>query len=141
MEDQWVYLDTNFLIDLVDTLSPGWKPSNDKTSRNKLAVARVFFYGRRPRCDWFPVVGSEGRRELETKSGDWTAGYFLDVDMASDSKSLEPRWEVLRNEYQSSGLKEADARHLAAAVVRPWVHFLITSDEDFRRKAGRIKIA
>lgn len=139
--DIWVYLDTNVIITLVEALSGDWRPPPppiSRSERQRLASARIFFYGYRDRWSrWYLVTSSEARRELiRSESTRWLDGLFLEVDRTADV--FEDH--VLAAEcgrFRAAGAKEIDAAHLAQAAIRPWVGFFITDDDKLRKAAAR----
>ena len=136
----WVYLDTNVLIDLAEVFS-GWRPPPGeltKTDRQKVAAARIRFYGYRDRCGWFLVVSGDGRAELMGRGApDWTLSVFLDMDEVSDS--LPPTVVAGRaSELERGGIESVDARHLARAELTPWIRIFVTNDKKLVRKGRAI---
>ena len=136
----WVYLDTNVLIDLADVFN-GWRPppEPDNSDRQRIAAARIFFYGYQGRSDWYPVVSAEGRRELTACGApDWTLPMFLDVDETSDAPSPDVTAERAA-QFRSTipSLKEPDSLHLARADLRPWIGYFVSNDRKLRNAAGR----
>ena len=72
-----VYLGTNMVIDLSEVFI-GWRPPSDsgKTAKQKVAAARLFFYGVHER-GWDLVISAEGRAELIAREApDWAQTVF-----------------------------------------------------------------
>ena len=131
--DLFVYLDTNVIIDIADALSGAWAPSSSATEdeRRLVAAARLFFYGYRSRNQWYLVTSNQGIQELTKPGGaGWGASQFHVLDFASDAPGQAKR-DALAERYVGAGLKSADARHLAAAALSPWVLLFVTSDKRF----------
>lgn len=140
--DIGVYLDTNVLIDFAEALSGSWRPpaTPDRTDRQRLAAARIFFYGYRTRCRWWLVISEIGRNELSARGGvDWTIPVFFDIDRASDAPTAAQVGQ-LTAQYERAGIKPADAAHLARVVPNEWIEYLVTNDDRFLKRARGVDL-
>jgi len=143
LQGPWVYLDSNVLIDLRESWD-GWVPPPQPTRSDlqRIAATRLRLYGYAARCPhWYLVTSGWARREITIKDPwDWTLGTFFDVDQAADA----PDPAVLAREVsrlEQVGLRGKDAAHLARVNLRPWIPYLVTSDDQFRKKAKGLAAA
>jgi hypothetical protein len=134
-----VYLDTNTMILMGQSLDGRWAPDRDKSADApaRLAAARLFLYGVFPRIGWSLLTSGDALAEV-TANGreDWTAAFIRNVDRDRDApprQTIEGRADVLI----SQGVNASDAIHLAHADLRPWVDCLVTHDQRFLRQAMR----
>jgi predicted nucleic acid-binding protein len=139
-----IYLDTNVLIDIVEALDGTWRPPVDmtRTDEQRLAAARLRFYGYEERSGWFLVSSRLARAEALARGGyDWVTGFIHLVDNSGDA----PPERVIAAEADAIAVKAqlapADARHLAEVILRPFISRLVTSDDRFRRRAQRLDFA
>lgn len=139
-DDIWVYLDTNVVISLAQALDGTWRPPPaplERSDRQRLAAARLLFYGYRERWTrWYLVTSTEARGELRSDSVRWLDSMLLEADRTSDQF---PPGDLEREaaRYEAAGVKAADARHLAVATLRPWIRLFVTDDDRFRKGASR----
>jgi hypothetical protein len=122
--------------------SPSWTPPDerDKTAKQKVAAAQVFFYGTPERSGWYLVISADGRAELTARGApDWTQPIFTDVDQLPgqpNGADIETR----AVEIGAAGAKAVDARHLARADLTPWILLFVTNDKKLRRAAARASL-
>jgi len=129
--ETWVYLDTSVLIHMEHALTGEWIPPPDPEGVDRLwlAATRLRFYGYSDHNGWYLVTSGEARRELTVKTNyDWSVGQFLDIDELVDRPPEGDIARVASDLSQVVGLKLADARHVARAVLYEPIGVFVTAD-------------
>lgn len=145
MTGNGVYLDANVLLDMATALSGRWTPPEgnlDKTNRQYLAAARLWFYGYGERSGWTMTSSVLGRAEAIVQAGyDWVTGFIDQVDSHSDAPPTCVVRDLAERFADEAALDLADATHLAHVDLRPWIGRLVTSDKKFRAKAQKVGLS
>jgi hypothetical protein len=143
--DHHIYLDANVIIDFWAAVNEHWDPGDDlahPSNQQRIAAARLVFYGYRNRTPpgsptpWYLVTSSKAREEIASRSlPDLITGFVAEIDLTSDAP--DPATVTARATHiaEVTGIEHSDAIHLAQALLRPWVRYVVTNNVALRNLA------